>query len=587
MPKRTRSTDLLTLRHFWKMSLNNRRDFMLSWLTLVSALGLTIAVPFYVGKILGSLANPKADVRGYIYALIGISIVSVVANRIAYGSLFRTQANVMAQLQTDVLSVLLRRGSSYFNNRVSGKLVSDVADYPTAYNQISNTFFIDIMPFCLVIILGITLVSINSLFIGVVILAMTIVAVGSSIAFRIRMTPRRHKRQAANKAVIGHFADTIVNNQTVKSFGNEREEIHRHGVLSNKLLSIRLDDWRELAKDSSNRILGLLLFQILFIIIVVIQVHHNPHLLATGIFAFSYTMTLSNRLFQIGIMMRTAEEALLLAMPMTEMLQEDIEIVDSPDAKDLVVNEGKIVLKDVSFHYDDSPKQDTVFAGLNLMIKPGEKIGLVGPSGGGKSTFTKLLLRFEDVQSGQITVDDQSIAAVTQTSLRRTIAYVSQEPLLFHRSIKENIAYGKPAASDAHIEDAARQAHAHDFIMKLPKGYDTIVGERGIKLSGGQRQRVAIARAILKDAPILVLDEATSALDSESELLVQKGLWKLMEGRTTVVIAHRLSTIQRLDRIVVFTEGKIVEEGTHADLLANKGLYAKLWSHQSGGFLED
>jgi ATP-binding cassette subfamily B protein len=210
----------------------------------------------------------------------------------------------------------------------------------------------------------------------------------------------------------------------------------------------------------------------------------------------------------------------------------------------------------------------------------------VGHSGSGKTTLTKLLLRFSDVDGGTISIDGQDISHIKQEDLRSHIAYVPQEPVLFHRSLAENIAYGKPDATKDEIREAARKAHADEFIQKLPKGYDTLVGERGVKLSGGQRQRIALARAILKDAPILVLDEATSALDSESEKLIQDALKKFMKGRTTIVIAHRLSTIQSMDRIAVLKDGSIAEQGSHRELLANKHTYAELWKHQSGGFLE-
>jgi ATP-binding cassette subfamily B protein len=223
---------------------------------------------------------------------------------------------------------------------------------------------------------------------------------------------------------------------------------------------------------------------------------------------------------------------------------------------------------------------------LNLHIKAGEKLGLVGPSGGGKSTLTRLVLRFDDVQNGRITIDGQDIRDITQASLHQQIGYVPQEPLLFHRSVRENIAYGNLGASEKDVRDAARKAYALDFIDTLPNGLDTIVGERGVKLSGGQRQRVAIARAILKNAPILLLDEATSALDSESEKVIQKALQELMQSRTTIVIAHRLSTIQKMNRIILLNDGKIVEQGSHIELLKSKGLYARLWGHQSGGFME-
>ena len=228
-----------------------------------------------------------------------------------------------------------------------------------------------------------------------------------------------------------------------------------------------------------------------------------------------------------------------------------------------------------------------MFSDLSLSIKPGEKVGLVGHSGSGKTTFTRLLLRFSDIDGGAIKLDDQDIRAITQDDLHKKIAYVPQEPLMFHRSLADNIRYGNFSASQKEIERVAKLAHADDFIKDQPKGYETLVGERGVKLSGGQRQRIAIARAMLKDAPILVLDEATSALDSESEVLIQDALWKLMEGRTAIVIAHRLSTIQKMDRIVVMDNGSIVEEGTHKELIAKKGVYASLWDHQTGGFIEE
>jgi ATP-binding cassette subfamily B protein len=239
----------------------------------------------------------------------------------------------------------------------------------------------------------------------------------------------------------------------------------------------------------------------------------------------------------------------------------------------------------MSFHHQDDTS--LLFSDFNLLVPQGQRLGLVGQSGSGKTTLTKLILRFADITNGSITIDGTDINDVTQESLRKNIAYVPQEPMLFHRSLRDNIAYGKINATDAEIREAATQANALKFIEKQARGFDTLVGERGVKLSGGQRQRIAIARAILKDAPILILDEATSALDSESEKLIQDALQKLMKGRTSIVIAHRLSTIAKLDRIVVLDDGKIVEDGSHSQLLKQNGIYANLWSHQSGGFIED
>lgn len=261
----------------------------------------------------------------------------------------------------------------------------------------------------------------------------------------------------------------------------------------------------------------------------------------------------------------------------------DHDIVDIPNAKTLEIGNASIDWKNVTFEYD----KNRVFNEFNLVIPSGQRVGLVGPSGAGKTTFVSLLLRQHDLTSGEILISGQNIAEVTQDSLRENIAIVPQEPMLFHRTIRENIAYGKPDATDNEIMAVARLAHAHDFIKTLPKGYDTLVGERGIKLSGGQKQRVAIARAMLKNAPILVLDEATSALDSESEVAIQEALHKLMEGKTVVAIAHRLSTLREMDRIIVLENGKIVEDGSHDSLLQVNGTYARLWKHQAGGFLQE
>jgi ATP-binding cassette subfamily B protein len=248
------------------------------------------------------------------------------------------------------------------------------------------------------------------------------------------------------------------------------------------------------------------------------------------------------------------------------------------------MQKGHIVFDNVTFAYSEGR---TIFENLNLDIREGEKIGIVGHSGAGKSTITKLVLRFSDVTGGSISIDGQDIRTVTQDDLHRAISYVPQEPLLFHRTIRENIAYGNPDISIEDVVEAAKRAHAHEFIETLPFGYDTYVGERGVKLSGGERQRVAIARAILKNAPILLLDEATSSLDSHSESLIQDAFDELMKGKTTIVIAHRLSTIQKMDRIIVLENGVIAESGTHHSLLENpKSIYSAMWNLQAGGFID-
>lgn len=298
-----------------------------------------------------------------------------------------------------------------------------------------------------------------------------------------------------------------------------------------------------------------------------------------------YITSIFQSLFSAGRVFPKMIGSLAYADEMIEVLESTPDVLDPECPEEDRMRRGNIEFDRVSFQYTDG---ENVFTDFSLAIREGEKVGLVGPSGGGKSTITKLLLRFVDPQSGEICIDGQNIRNIRQDDLRSHIAYVPQEPLLFHRSIRENIAYGKFDATDVEVTHAAKKAEAHEFIARLPKGYDTLVGERGVKLSGGERQRIAIARAILKNAPVLVLDEATSALDSESEHAIQLALDDLMEGKTAMVIAHRLSTIRRLDRIVVLNrDGKIEEEGKHEELIAEDGLYAKLWSKQTGGFLEE
>jgi ATP-binding cassette subfamily B protein len=306
----------------------------------------------------------------------------------------------------------------------------------------------------------------------------------------------------------------------------------------------------------------------------------------TLVMMFTYTYNLTMRFNYFNSMMQRINRALGDAAEMTRVLDEPTLVADDANAKPLAVTEGRIDFENLRFRYPDAPKDDYVFEDLNLHIPAGQRVGLVGRSGSGKTTLTKLLLRLDDVQEGRVLVDGQDVSHCTQQSLRRQVAYVPQVALLFHRSIRENIAYGKPDATDEEIRRAAEEANALEFIERLPDGFDTMVGERGVKLSGGQRQRVAIARAILVDAPILVLDEATSALDSESEALVQGALENLMRGRTSIVVAHRLSTVASLDRIVVLAHGEVVEDGTHHELVERGGEYASLWNRQTGGFLE-
>lgn len=579
-------TALEICKFYAKASAKHRKEAWLSWLHIVGGVLLGVAVPFSASAVLAALAQ-GTDIKQPMIALIISSALGVICNRVGFAAAMDVQALTMSDLHKTLFDRLMQRSVGFYSDRISGKLVSDSIDFVSSYGMLGSALFLNGLGFTASILVGIVILLIYALPLGLcVAVIVTITLVWAGVESRKR-SELRSTRLVATKKLTSHLSDSIVNAQTVKTFAREDLERQRNAKLNKALQDLRIRDWRRAGISGSNRIGALLFMQILLLGFVVYLTRRNPALLAAGIFAFAYTLALINRLFEINNLTRQVEESILNASPMMAMLRESIEIQDAPDAGELRVRHGAIDIKDISFTYPENTQNGIVFNHFSLSVKPGEKIGLVGPSGGGKSTLTRLLLRFDDVQAGTIQIDGQDIAEVTQHSLREAIAYVPQDPLLFHRSIRDNIAYGKPEASDAEVIKASKKANAHDFITALPNGYETVVGERGVKLSGGQRQRVAIARAILKDAPILVLDEATSALDSENEIQVQKALWKLMEGRTTLVIAHRLSTIQRMDRIVVLEDGIVAEEGSHKKLLAKKGLYAKLWGHQSGGFLEE
>ena len=381
------------------------------------------------------------------------------------------------------------------------------------------------------------------------------------------------------------MADALTNNLIVRTFAGEKREISQLQTMTRRFTDIYKKDIGFTVAEGSTRVAIMVMVQVLTIVISAIMVTNGSLTLAAAIFMLAYMQRIGSQLFVLGDIINGYDQSFLDAQPMTEMLLTENAVTDQEGARSLTVSSPSIDFDGVSYRYPDGNVD--VLSQVSLAISAGQKVGMVGHSGAGKSTIVQLLLRFSDVTDGSIMIDGQDIRDVTQESLREHISYVPQEPLMFHRSLRENIAYGNPDATDKEILVAAKKAHATEFIEKLPHGLDTTVGERGVKLSGGQRQRIAIARAILKDAPILILDEATSALDSESEKLIQASLDELMKGRTAIVIAHRLSTIAKLDRIVVLENGRIAEDGTHGELLKKKGIYASLWNHQSGGFIEE
>ncbi|EGR2711944.1 ABC transporter ATP-binding protein [Vibrio parahaemolyticus] len=411
------------------------------------------------------------------------------------------------------------------------------------------------------------------------------------IAIQIYFVPKpkdvASEQADARSTMTGRIVDSYTNIQTVKLFSHSQRETQyaeqgMKGFLNTVYRQMRLVTGFDVAVEISNYIL---VFSVAALSIYL----WLDSAISVGAIAIAVSLALRVNGMSMWIMWEVGAlfENMGTVVDGMKTLSKPIDIQDKPNAKDLVVSQGGIQFDNVSFHYGENKG---VINHLNLDIKPGEKVGLVGRSGAGKSTLVNLLLRFHDVEEGSIKIDGQNIADVTQDSLRSKIGMVTQDTSLLHRSIRDNILYGNPTASEEELFKATKQAHAHEFIETLTDpfgnvGYDAQVGERGVKLSGGQRQRIAISRVLLKDAPLLVLDEATSALDSEVEAAIQESLNELMQGKTVIAIAHRLSTIAQMDRLIVLDKGNVVEQGSHQELIAHNGIYAQLWAHQTGGFL--
>jgi ATP-binding cassette subfamily B protein len=499
---------------------------------------------------------------------------------------WRLEGKVKRSIEQEVFDHLVSQSADFHANQFSGSLVSSTSKLGNSYVRIADTTMFQVAPLFIGLIFVSAVMAFRSILYTALLLGFSLIYITASFFVTKKVRLRGAELALAESKQTGVLADALTNIMAIKSFAHERGESRHFKNITDdtysKLMAMMSAFQRQ--QVSLGILTGILAASSLFVAVVsVVSFGAN---LATAFLIFNYTNSISSQLFQFSNnALRNYNRSFGDSVEMIDILATSPEVIDAKETETSHIKNGVIDFDEVVFTHTDN--DDAIFNGLDLHIDKGEKIGLVGHSGSGKTTLTRLLLRFSDIDSGAITIDGQNIANISQNDLHKSIAYVPQEPLLFHRSISENIAYGKDNTSEASIIKAAKLSHSADFISNLPKGYDTLVGERGVKLSGGQRQRIAIARAMLKDSPILVLDEATSALDSESEVLIQDALWSLMKGRTAIVIAHRLSTIQKMDRIIVLEDGSIAEIGNHNQLLKRKGIYAKLWAHQSGGFMQE
>ncbi len=586
----------LTLRLFWQTIRNHKKYFIPAMILQPMAIFLT----GYAGMLIISLVvnrltteNIPADqllTTFWPYIVIFVAAVGageLILWRVVMYLQWTMNDKVVYELNRKVFDALSEQSMEFHTNRFGGSLVSQANKFTSAFARLADLYLFNIAPMVYAFVFTfVILAPVLPLFAlalaGFAVIFMTI----AWMSFKSIRKLNVREAETHNK-VSGQIADSITNILAVKSFSRERHEKDRFEAFASDArqagFAIRT---AVILRDFWFGLIITLIMTSAFITLIFGNAWFGVAI-GTLLLAVTYSMQILGNLWGFNGMLRQLNRIFGDAREMSLVLESKQTVSDKPNAKKLKAIKGAIEIDNMTFRHADAKKDDTIFKDFNLNIKPGQRVGLVGHSGSGKTTLTKLILRFADIQSGSINIDAQSIAGVTQNSLREAIAYVPQEPMLFHRTLKENIMYGRPEATDADVREAAKKANALEFIEKLPEGFETLVGERGVKLSGGQRQRIAIARAILKDAPILILDEATSALDSESEKLIQDALQKLMKGRTSIVIAHRLSTIAKLDRIIVMDKGAIVEDGTHEELLAQKGIYAKLWAHQSGGFIEE
>lgn len=575
------------LKHYWPEIWKYKHLVIVMVLSLCITVAIEMSFPFLFRSIVDNMQASFLDTPEN-YAGLRTTLLYLA---FAYGGMwlgwrinelcivfFETRS--MRDMEVRAFRAIESQSVKFFKETFTGSLVKKIARFTNAFENLADIFYFNFLREFIKIIGILTIFYFEKPVFTLLFLLWSTIFVGGSYLYATLTLRYGIEAAKYDSKVSAAIADSLSNVMAIKTFAKEIAELERFRDISWQRYRKRLYAW--LSHNALNILQATLMLGAEFGLIWFSIEQWKEGTFTAGDFMFLQTaiFMLFHSLWDFGRKIQNAFEARADAEEMIEIFENSIDVLDKKDAKAFEFKEGKIEMKDMSFTFQSDNK--VLFEDFNLTIQPGERVALVGPSGGGKSTLTSLLFRFYDVTNGSIKIDGQNIADVTQRSLRKHISLVPQTPELFHRSIAENIAFGRPDASLDEIKKAAKMAHADVFIEQLEKGYNTLVGERGVKLSGGERQRIAIARAFVENAPILILDEATSALDSIAEKHIQNAIFALMENRTSIVIAHRLSTILSMDRIVVIKDGRIVEQGKHQELLDKNGLYSTLWKHQGG-----
>ncbi|WP_258600286.1 ABC transporter ATP-binding protein [Mesorhizobium sp. AR10] len=558
---------------------------------MTAVLAATLAdllTPLYMGLLVDAVAGGASaeqtawDVAlGAFFTLMALALAALVMRQVAYIGIIDLTLKMMPNIASDTFHRVQRFSADWHANSFSGSTVRKITRGTSALGLLNDTILDALFPSLIMLIGSTVLLGWYWPVMGLMIACGSLVYIGLPIALSLGyVAPAASLANSWDTKLGGALADAISCNAVVKGFSAEQREEER---LAKVIAKWRHRTRRTWVRGTINgTVQGITLLALRAAAIGYSLLLWSDGQATPGDIAFVLTsfFVLQGYLRDVGMHVRNVQRSVNDMEELVEIQNQPLDVADRPEAKPIRITKGRIQFENVHFHYSNHPLP--LYSDFSVSIMAGERVGLVGPSGSGKTTFVKLIQRLYDVNGGRILIDGQDISKGTQASLRSQIATVQQEPILFHRSLAENIAYGRPGASHAEIEEAAKLASAHEFIARLPKGYGTLVGERGMKLSGGERQRVAIARAFLVNAPILILDEATSSLDSESEALIQKAMERLMVGRTTLVIAHRLATVRALDRLLVFDRSRIIEEGDHAALIRlDGGIYRRLFERQA------